>query len=131
MEGSLSLSGEYGSVPEQIWVALGVYATPNGGALVAQVPEAVTANGNIEADEWIEINLGGPDELTIYADGTDAVLNWNTAFGASGYQIHLTSTPYETLSESTRLTTVASPPYTHEGVLSGYTKGFYRVIAEY
>ncbi|MBU1935906.1 hypothetical protein KKG05_00775, partial [bacterium] len=130
-EGTLSLSGEYGSVPEQIWIALGAYQTSDGGTLVEQVPDAVTPNGNIEADEWIEINLGGPDELTMAVDGSDAILNWNAAFGASGYQIHLTSTPFETLSESTRLTTVPSSPYTHVGVLAGYTKGFYRVVAEY
>ncbi len=131
LEGSLSLTGEYGSIPDQIWVALGIYTTPDGGSLVEQVPDAVTPNGNIEADEWIEINLGGPEELTIAVDGLDAVLNWSAAFGASSYQIHLTSTPFETLSESTKLTTVTSSPYTHEGVLAGYTKGFYRIIAEY
>lgn len=67
----------------------------------------------------------------ISVDGVDVELNWNPAIGAADYQIHLTSTPFGPLSESRRIATVPSPPFTHEGVLAGWTKGFYRILAEY
>jgi hypothetical protein len=130
LEGSLSLTGEFGSIPDRIFVALGVYTTPDVGTLVGQVPAAVIPNGNIEASEWIELRLK-PEELTIAVNGSDIELNWNPAFGAESYEVHLTSAPLEPLSENTRIATVASTSYTHEGALSGLTIGFYRIIAGY
>lgn len=57
LEGTIDLVGQYGVLPQQIAVAVGAYQTPNGGALVAQVPAAVTPNANIEADEYLIIDL--------------------------------------------------------------------------
>jgi hypothetical protein len=41
------------------YVALGVFETADGGALTAQAPPAVTANGNIEANEMLAVITGG------------------------------------------------------------------------
>lgn len=57
LEGTLNLAEEMGSLPGSVWLAMGAYATPDGGALVAQVP-AGNGNGDIEASEWVEVDLG-------------------------------------------------------------------------
>jgi hypothetical protein len=130
LEGSLSLAGEFGSIPDQVYLALGIYATPDGGTLVGQVPAAVIPNGNIEASEWIELRLK-PEHLTLISSGSDITLSWNPAFGATSYQVHLTSTPFEPLSENTQIATVTGPSFTHEGAVNIQAVGFYRVLAQH
>ncbi|MBM3324995.1 MAG: hypothetical protein FJY66_04940, partial [Calditrichaeota bacterium] len=130
LEGSLSLTGEFGEIPDQAFIALGIYTTPDGGTLVGQVPAAVIPNGNIEASEWLELRLK-PEHLTIIASGLDIILDWNLAFGAASYEVHLTSAPFEPLSENTRIGTAINPPFTHEDAVTIYTTGFYRVLAQY
>ena len=69
---------------------------------------------------------GGPDapaNLTIDANGTDAVLSWDAVAGAISYKIYFCETPDGTF---TLLDTVSSTSYTHTG-LSG--KYFYYVTS--
>jgi hypothetical protein len=59
LEGTIDLVAEFGSMPTQVHLAVGVYGTNDNGVLVssAQVPAAVVANGNIEADEYVVLDL--------------------------------------------------------------------------
>ncbi len=60
LEGTLDLAGEFGSVPATIHLAVGVYATADGGALQSgmQLPASVDGNGNLNASEYLAIDLG-------------------------------------------------------------------------
>jgi hypothetical protein len=57
LEGTIDLAGELGSVPSAVYVAVGRYATANGGALQAQ---ACAGNGdaNLDGGEYYEFVLG-------------------------------------------------------------------------
>jgi len=57
MEGAINLMQAFGSMPSNIWVCAAAYATTNGGALVAQGPAAVQANGNIESNEFLQLSI--------------------------------------------------------------------------
>jgi hypothetical protein len=58
LEATFDLAGEFGSVPDKVYLALGVYANQDGGALVTQAPASLDGNADIEADEWAEVVLG-------------------------------------------------------------------------
>jgi hypothetical protein len=87
LEGILNLAQEFGSLPAQIYLAVGVYATANGGALVAsqQVPASVIANGNIEAAEYFLLQLVvTPGDYDRDGDVDDADYNvWRSTFGSA------------------------------------------------
>ncbi|MFO0857265.1 MAG: carbohydrate-binding protein [Phycisphaerales bacterium] len=64
LEGTINLRQELGlaanaPLPEYITLAVGAYATADGGALVSssQAPPAVSVNGNIEATEFARVRL--------------------------------------------------------------------------
>jgi hypothetical protein len=64
LEGTLNLAGELGTVPPVVYVAVGRYATQDGGALQGQVP-AGDGNTHLEGAEFHEFTLvtagvGGP-----------------------------------------------------------------------
>ncbi|QOJ15867.1 MAG: hypothetical protein HRU75_14995 [Planctomycetia bacterium] len=66
LEGTLNLREEFGgALPAEIWLAVGVFATPDGGALVwqSQVPASVNSNGNIDAAEYIRLAITPPPVL--------------------------------------------------------------------
>ncbi|MBU1921289.1 hypothetical protein KKG66_10620, partial [bacterium] len=88
LEGTINLLQEIGSDVASVWICLGAYATADGGALTAQAPAAVIANGNIEASEWVELILR-PDSLVITVSGNDVNLSWSPVFGADAYRIYL------------------------------------------
>jgi hypothetical protein len=56
IEGTLDLAGELGSIPATVYVAVGRYATADGGALTAQAP-AGNGDGNLDAAEWYAFPL--------------------------------------------------------------------------
>ncbi|MFZ4575931.1 MAG: GC-type dockerin domain-anchored protein, partial [Phycisphaerales bacterium] len=65
LEGTIDLRAELGELPESIFLAVGPFATADGGALVwgSQVPTAISANGEIDAGEYVPVRLceiGGP-----------------------------------------------------------------------
>jgi len=59
LEGTIDLAAEFGGVPNVIHLALGAYATADGGALVssAQVPASVNGNGHVDAAEYVLVDL--------------------------------------------------------------------------
>jgi len=56
LESSVDLSAMFGAVPASVAVAVGSYATPDAGALIAQAP-AGNADGNLDASEYLVIDL--------------------------------------------------------------------------
>ncbi len=68
LEGTINLEQEFGVIPSNVYLALGVYENPDGGALLKQVPAAVAADGNISSDEFHNLLLqavGIEEELSI------------------------------------------------------------------
>jgi hypothetical protein len=59
LEGTINLPMEFGSLPSAVYLAVGVYATNDGGALIPsqQVPASVNGNGNIDAVEYFMLQL--------------------------------------------------------------------------
>jgi hypothetical protein len=59
LEGTIDLGLEFGSLPSVIYLAVGVYQTNDGGALVAaqQVPASINGNGNIDVLEYFLLQL--------------------------------------------------------------------------
>jgi hypothetical protein len=55
VEGVIDLVDAFGSLPPTIYVAVAAVQTANSGALAAQAPAAVTANGNLEPSEFLAI----------------------------------------------------------------------------
>ena len=54
LEGTVRLEGYLGSLlPDGVWLCAGTYETNDLGSLAAQAPAAVTADGNIDADEYV------------------------------------------------------------------------------
>jgi hypothetical protein len=59
LEGFINLASEFGTLPNAVYLAVGVYANNDGGALVPsqQVPVSVNGNGTIEAVEYFLLQL--------------------------------------------------------------------------
>jgi hypothetical protein len=59
LEGILNLAEEFGSLPTEIYLAVGVYQTGDGGALVSslQVPGSVNFDGNLDGIEYFLLQL--------------------------------------------------------------------------
>ncbi|RMF84847.1 MAG: hypothetical protein D6744_02365 [Planctomycetota bacterium] len=67
LEGTLNLADEFGATPSAIYLAVGLFDTPDGGALRVnrQVPASINGDGNVDAGEyvWVDLGaLGGCDE---------------------------------------------------------------------
>jgi hypothetical protein len=59
LEGTIDLAGEFGALPESVRVAVALFGNADGGALLAthQIPASVNANGNVDAGEYLVIDL--------------------------------------------------------------------------
>ena len=80
LEGTLNLAGEFGTIPESIWLAAGSYGTADGGPLLDQAP-AGDGDDHLEAGEYVEFPLDAvPPEavsdLTISLAGNLLLLQW-------------------------------------------------------
>lgn len=87
LEGIINLAQEFGSLPAQLYLAVGVYGSANGGALLAsqQVPASVDGNGNINALDYFLLQLvATPGDFNHdgHVDNADYAL-WRTTFGTS------------------------------------------------
>ncbi|HVT28034.1 MAG TPA: carbohydrate-binding protein, partial [Lacipirellulaceae bacterium] len=87
LEGTINLAQEFGSLPSEIYLAVGVYQTADGGALVAsqQVPASIDENGNINALEYFLLQLvAAPGDFNQdgHVDAADFDL-WRTTFGTA------------------------------------------------
>ncbi len=59
LEGTLNLREEFGFLPTQIYLAAAEFNTNDGGALIwqSQVPPSINNNGNIDAGEYLLVDL--------------------------------------------------------------------------
>lgn len=59
LEGTIDLAQAFGALPGAVYLAVGVYPTSDGSALVpgAQVPASVDGNGTLNASEYVRVNL--------------------------------------------------------------------------
>ena len=84
LEGVIDLAQLFGTLPDGVYLAVGTYASADGGALTGQVPAAVLANGNIDAGEYVLFSLitAIPGDLNgdgyVGLDDLQPILdNWN------------------------------------------------------
>ncbi len=66
LEGTLNLAGQFGSVPGVVYVAVGRFATADGGALVAQCP-AGNGDANVDGAEYDAFAIGAAGVAPIAA----------------------------------------------------------------
>jgi hypothetical protein len=88
LEGTIDLAGEFGSLPSAIYLAVGLFQTADGGILVPslQVPVSVNGNGNLDATEYLMLQLVSPFSADFDNDGdVDAsdLSVWQVAFGVN------------------------------------------------
>jgi len=91
LEATIDLAGEFGVVPDRVHLAVATFGTDDGGALDAtnQVPAAVVVDGDVQASEYLVLELTDapscPADVSgdgsVNADDLLAVLG---NFGASG-----------------------------------------------
>jgi hypothetical protein len=86
LEGTIDLAMEFGSPPAQIYLAVGVYQTNDGGALVAsqQVPASMNGNNHLESFEYFLLQLvAAPGDYNRDGNVDDADFNlWRSTFGS-------------------------------------------------
>ncbi len=72
LEGTLDLAGEFGSVPDTVYVAFAAYASADGGALQYeyQVPASINDDGNVDAGEYAAYSLLAYETGDVNCNGT-------------------------------------------------------------
>lgn len=152
VEGVIDLAEAFGTMPATVYIAVGAFKTEDGGVLAAQAPAAVTANGNIDAEEFLAIpvasiadtagdnrldRLDGERQLRIAAarrNGDGMALDVPTVPGVRyrvEYKARLTDTTWTPTGEiisgtgADGQTMPAAPP---AGSSPG-REGYYRVVA--
>lgn len=138
LEGSLDPATLFGALPDTVWLALGAWGNPDGGALQLQVPASQDGDGNLEAGEWLAFPLAAPlfaplEDLAIgrQADGSIR-LSWTAptppaGWWLSGYSVEASPTGYGSWT-SLSLTTATS--WT-DSATPGLLQRGYRVRARY
>ncbi len=74
-EGVISLASETGSLPENIFIALGVYQSPDGGSLTDQLPSTTNGDGDIQLDEFFIFPLSTSPAGDVTGDGITDILD--------------------------------------------------------
>jgi hypothetical protein len=86
LEGTINLTMEFGSLPSQVYLAVGVYQTNDGGGLVAsqQVPASINGNGTLDSLEYFLLQLiAAPGDYNRDGDVDDEDYNlWRETFGS-------------------------------------------------
>ena len=82
LEGIIDMVQMFGSLPDEVYLAVGRYQSADGGSLTGQTPGAVLANGDIEAIEYVLFSLLLDGDLDgdgfVGIDDLNLVLsNWN------------------------------------------------------
>jgi hypothetical protein len=68
LEGTIDLLAEFGTIPAEVWVAVGLFGNADGGAL-QKVVMAQNTDGSIQANEYVRIVLTQPLAGDYNADG--------------------------------------------------------------
>ncbi|MEM7681947.1 MAG: dockerin type I domain-containing protein [Planctomycetota bacterium] len=75
LEGVIDLLAEFGTLPEGVWLAVGLFGDGDGGALVPglQAPGSFNGNGDLEAFEWFYLAIASAVALDGDANGDGVV----------------------------------------------------------
>lgn len=98
LEGSIDPASLLGGLPEQVWLALGAWATADGGALQLQAPVG-DGDSTLEAAEWVAFSLAPPtfaaveDLRILRQSGGSMQLDWTApqppaGWTVSGFAVH-------------------------------------------
>jgi hypothetical protein len=101
LEGALNVQAAFGRVPATLYLAVGKYATADGGALQAQVP-AGNGNGNIEAGEFFAFAIDSalsapPAPIPVFPSDQEIgqplalTLTWTPSSGATSYGVQMSA----------------------------------------
>lgn len=88
LEGTINLREEFGSLPDEIYIAVAVFETGDGGQLLytLQLPGSLDNDGNLDADEFLRLSLADSPSADFSGDGivdaTDLAI-WQAALGQS------------------------------------------------
>jgi hypothetical protein len=86
LEGTINLALEFGSLPDQVYLAVGVYQTNDGGALLAsqQLPASINGDGNIDALEYFRLQfVATPGDFNRDGNVDDEDYDlWRAAYGS-------------------------------------------------
>lgn len=88
LEGTINLREEFGSLPDDIYLAVAVFETGDGGQLLytLQLPGSLDNDGNLDADEFLRFSLADNPSADFSGDGivdaTDLAI-WQAALGQS------------------------------------------------
>ncbi len=84
LEGVIDLLGEFGVLPEEVYLAVGVYGTSDGAGLVAgeQVPASINFDGNLDALEFFRFVLAATEPADLDGDGDVDDADFGLAFAA-------------------------------------------------
>jgi hypothetical protein len=109
LEGTLDLAGQFGgAIPPAIYLAVGLYASADGGTLLYthQLPGTLDNDGNIQANEYLRLvlpqgwALGGGGDWNTAWNWTDVIPN---AAGANARFLNVIATP-STVTAATNVT---------------------------
>jgi hypothetical protein len=88
LEGVIDLLGQFGDLPDEVYLAVGLFDTANGGGLLSglQVPASLNADGNLDALEFFRLVLSHPPGDYNRDGDVDAqdYFVWRAEFGAAG-----------------------------------------------
>ncbi|MBI2418632.1 MAG: T9SS type A sorting domain-containing protein [Ignavibacteriales bacterium] len=85
LEGTLRINGEFGYIPAKLYIAVGKYATTDGGALQKQLP-AGNGNGDIESVEFYAfdyVTVGNAVTRTLRPVSLELMQNYPNPFNPS------------------------------------------------
>jgi hypothetical protein len=85
LEGTIDLLAEFGAIPAEVWVAVGLFGNADGGAL-QKVVMAQNADGSIQANEYVRIVLTQPLAGDYNGDGVVDVADytvWRDTLGST------------------------------------------------
>jgi len=81
LEGMIDPVSLFGTLPGEVYLAVGRYQSADGGALVGQIPGAVIGGGDIDAIEYISFSLGSI-EGDLDGDGFVGIGDLNIVLGS-------------------------------------------------
>ncbi len=86
LEGTIDLFGQFGSVPDRVYLAVAPYLTPDGGSLQYdyQVPTSINDDGNVDAGEYVALGTIMPGDCSgdWRVDADDVACFVNVLLGA-------------------------------------------------
>ena len=89
VEGVIDLAAEFGELPDDVYLAVGLFDTADGGQLISllQVPASLNDDGNLDATEFVRLvtrpTLAGDYNDDGIVDAADYTL-WRNTLGTTG-----------------------------------------------